>query len=180
MITAIVNEEVIVLNEVPENTGIAAEQITEYEGKKYFNPDSAIIVPDAPAKPSPYHQWDGTAWIADDSRKQELIAELEVRTNADTDQKILTGFSWNGNSFYLSLENQMNFKALNDIRDTLTYPVKVKHQAGYTEIASAEDYHSFYLAGMAFIQLKITDGWAAKDALQEKTAGELIELLEVL
>jgi len=116
-------------------------------------------------------------WEVDTAKKQEVIAEIEKKIDAETDEKILTGFKYNGNSYYLSLENQINFKGLNDIRESLEFPVKVKHQTGYAEIANAADYHTFYLAGLAFKRLTIESGWAEKDALQNKTTAELIEQL---
>lgn len=130
-----------------------------------------------PVQP-PYSKWNGSAWIPDTAKKQEVIAILEARIDTETDKLILTGFAWNENSFYLSLENQMNFKALNDIRDSLTYPVKVKTQTAYAMIADAIEYHSFYLAGMAFIQQTVQNGWNQKDSLQDQTSVELIEILE--
>ena len=142
-----------------------------------LGPISSECTTAAPPEPVKYYKWGGNNWVLDTSQKQEIIKLLEARIDKQTDEKILNDFVYDGNAYYLSLENQMNFKALNDIRDSLTYPVKVKHQSGYAEIATAEDYHGFYLAGMAFIQLAIKNGWNEKDALQDKTTEQLIEIL---
>ena len=180
-IKAVLNNEVTVLNEITQAQveKIAQENITEHNGKKYYNPSGAVIFPDITKKPSDYHKWSGSGWIVDTAKKQELIKLLETRIDKHTDETIFNGFVYDGNNYYLSIENQINFKGLNDIRETLTYPVKIKHQNGYAMIASSADYHQFYLAGLGFKQLTIENGWNEKDNLQTKTIEELITLLEV-
>ena len=46
-IKAILNNELIVLNEVPKGAKIKASQVSIHDGVKYFNPDRAQISPDA-------------------------------------------------------------------------------------------------------------------------------------
>ena len=178
---AILNNEVKNLN--PISAGLKAkltpaelEQYTEYEGVWYFNPQGAVIIPDLPAKPSKYHKWNGTEWIPDTTKKQELITAIRAKIDADTDAKILNDFKFEGVGFKLSLENQMNYKAEHELRDTLTYPHKVKSIDGYHQFQDATEYHHFYLSAVAFIRSTIEAGWDAKDALEGMTTEELIDL----
>ena len=55
-IKAILNYDVIVLNEVPLKAKIKASQITTYDGIKYFNPDKAVIAHDSVLRPSKNHK----------------------------------------------------------------------------------------------------------------------------
>ena len=127
--------------------------------------------------PSSYHKWNGTEWVPDTSRKQEILAKLEALINAATDQTILSGFSYNGHNFKLSLENQINYKTECELRENLTYPHKIKTIDGYYEMQDASEYLAMYLAAVAFIRQAIETGWAQKDAIQNKTTTELIEML---
>ena len=124
----------------------------------------------------PYHKWNGTEWIPDTTKKQELITAIRAKIDADTDAKILNDFKIEGVGFKLSLENQMNYKAEHELRDTLTYPHKVKSIDGYHQFQDATEYHHFYLSAVAFIRSTIEAGWDAKDALEGMTTEELIDL----
>lgn len=123
---------------------------------------------------------DGYPVLADPpAMSRELMLErLKSRIDADTDETILTGFRFNGNSFKLSLENQMNFKTECELRDMLAYPHRIKTIDGYYELQNAEEYRLLYLAAVAFIRGTIEEGWAQKDALDGMTDDELKILME--
>ena len=91
------------------------------EGSVYC--DSVHIIPDGSNEVTkdqyelfvtcpPYHKWNGTEWIPDTTKKQELIAAIRTNIDSDTDAKILNDFKIEGKGFKLSLENQMNYKAV--------------------------------------------------------------------
>lgn len=106
--------------------------------------------------------------------RETLLDALRKRIDDATDRAILTGFRYQGIGFKLSLENQMNYKAEVELRDSLTYPHRIKTIDGYYDIESAEEYRLFYLAGVAFIRSTIEAGWAQKDALEQLADAELL------
>ena len=110
--------------------------------------------------------------------REALLKELRARIDAVTDETILTGFEHDGKKFYLSLENQMNYKAECDLRHTLIYPVTIKTQDGYCTIASPAEYFNFFQAAYAYIRTVLADGWRRKDALAQLTDDELKELAQ--
>lgn len=97
-----------------------------------------------------------------------MIQDSIKNINAETDQKILTGFWHNGINFYLSMENQFNFKNEYDLRDTLEYPVTVKTMDDFYQIKSAEEYEEFYLAAVKFIRNCIEEGWQKKAEAEQQ------------
>lgn len=107
-----------------------------------------------------------------------LRKKAEEAINADTDKKILTGFIYQGKRFYLSLENQLNFKAECDLRMSLSYPVKVKTYDDYLLIGNPSAYLDLYTAACAFIREKIEAGWAKKDQLQTMSEAELRKVID--
>ena len=82
--------------------------------------------------------------------------------NEETDKKILNNFVWNGNEFYLSLENQFNFKNLYDLREIKEYPITIKTKRGFTTLEDEYELSSFYLAGVEFIENCLKEGWRRK------------------
>ena len=73
---------------------------------------------------------------------------------------------WNGNEFYLSIENQINFGNMYIIRDILQYPTTVKTQEGFLELKNAEEVSDFYMKAVAFVKSCIEEGWAKKSAAE--------------
>ena len=93
----------------------------------------------------------------------EEAIENSVKTiNEETDMKILNDFMWNGEEFFLSLENQFNFKNLYDLRNMKEYPVTIKTKTGFTTLKNEHDLSSFYLAGVEFIESCLKEGWQRK------------------
>lgn len=92
----------------------------------------------------------------------ELIEKSNEEINSKTDEKILNDFEWNGNEFYLTMENQFNFKTLYDLIDFQTFPITVKTKTGFTQLNDRGELSGFYLAGVSFIEKCIKDGWEEK------------------
>ncbi len=132
-----------------------------------------------PQQPSAYHKWSDTSneYVADTSKKQEVLELLKAKIDAETDENILNGFLYEDKSVKLSLENQMNYKAEYDMRELLNYPHKIKAGNEYVMLQGADEYAAFYIAGVQYIRTCIETGWAEKDALDSKTTAELIEYM---
>ena len=61
--------------------------------------------------------------------REEVAKVINDHVNDLTDKKILSGFVWNGESVWLSTENQFNFKAAFDVAvqtGGATLPIKFK------------------------------------------------------
>jgi hypothetical protein len=102
-----------------------------------------------------------------------LLEIARAKIDSQTDERILNGFEHAGHRFYLSLENQMNYKAECDLRHSLTYPVIIKTASGYAPISSPAEYLEFYTAAYRFIRETVGAGWIKKDTLQTMSIDEL-------
>lgn len=100
--------------------------------------------------------------------KNAIITDI----NARTDQKILSGFVWNGKNIWLSEENQKNFSeaqriALMSNGGNLPIAFKLgEDEEGnpvYYEFTTVEELTQFYLSAVAYIQQCLTEGWNKKD-----------------
>lgn len=92
--------------------------------------------------------------------------------NAKTDERILSGFVWNGVNVWLSSENQRNFSeaqrvALMTNGQSLPVTFKLGEDADgqpvYHEFTTTEELTGFYLSAVAFIQQCLGEGWQQKD-----------------
>lgn len=92
-----------------------------------------------------------------------MLTQSDRLVNIQTDRDILNNFTFRGQEFYLSMENQTNFSNMFIARDFLTYPQKVKTKTGFMELQTKEDVQEFYLAGVNFIRACLEDGWAEKE-----------------
>lgn len=101
--------------------------------------------------------------------KDAIIADI----NARTDEKILSGFVWNGKPVWLSAESQTNFSAAEYTASTkngLGLPVtfKLGEQDGtpvYHEFTTVEELSGFYLEAQAYIKQCLGEGWQEKDSI---------------
>lgn len=92
--------------------------------------------------------------------------------NKQIDEKILSGFKWNGMSVWLSSENQFNYKAAYDLAvqsNGKTLPVTFKFGSDdeplYHKFTNLEEFGDFYTKAMLYIQATLSDGWAKKDSV---------------
>lgn len=109
--------------------------------------------------------------------KEELKGDVEGLVNAITDQKILTGFKWNDKKVWLSLENQINFRAQYDLcvqTDGASLPVKLKlgededGNGVYHTFEGREEFSEFYAEQVTFVYDTLAEAWNEKEAFTQK------------
>ena len=91
--------------------------------------------------------------------------------NDRTDEKILTGFVWNGKPVWLSAENQRNFSEGQRMAkgDPTILPIIYKigeaedHTPVYHTFTTFEELDGFYKQVFSYINQCLNDGWAEKD-----------------
>ena len=104
----------------------------------------------------------------------EIRMDVEKQINEETDGKILSGFEWNGIKVWLSLENQINFKAAYDLAvqtDGETLPKKLKlgedgeGKPIYHVFESVSEFSEFFKLAVSYIEETIQRGWDEKDGV---------------
>ena len=93
---------------------------------------------------------------------EEEIEKSVETINRETDERILNDFVWKDNEFYLSLENQFNFKNLYDLREIKEYPITIKTKTGFTTLNDVQDVEEFYFSGVKFVEECLKEGWERK------------------
>ena len=101
-------------------------------------------------------------YVAPERSVESRIADIERSINRETDNKILNDFVWNGQEFYLTMENQTNFANMFVAKEYLQYPVTIKTKTGFIELETQAEVTEFYLAGINFIKNCLEDGWRRK------------------
>lgn len=114
--------------------------------------------------------------------RAELKADVDELVNSRTDEKILSGFVWNGKPVWLSTENQFNFKAAYDLAvQSSGAMLPVTFKLGENEIGNAvyhtfetmDDFTEFYSNAIQWVNGCIADGWKEKDSVDyEKLLGD--------
>lgn len=120
---------------------------------------------------------DGSASYMEEELDHKPNAE-EVRSlvsewyNAETDERILSGFEYEGQPVWLSSENQFNYKAAYDLAvqtDGQNLPVIFKFgtddSPSYRTFETVDELQDFYMKVMKHIQDALSEGWKKKDAL---------------
>ena len=106
----------------------------------------------------------------------EVLKVITDHVDSLTDQKILTGYRWQGKNVYLSSENQFNFKAAYDVAvQTEGAQLPIKFKLGedaeglpmYHTFNSMNAFTDFYTGAISFIQKTLADGWEEKDSARE-------------
>lgn len=120
---------------------------------------------------------DGMAeYVEAESDHRPTLAEVrEVVTawyNARTDERILSGFEYDGVPVWLSTENQFNYKVAYDLAvqtDGKTLPATFKFGTDeipvYRTFDTLEELADFYTKMVAYIQTTLAEGWKKKEAL---------------
>lgn len=92
--------------------------------------------------------------------------------NSKIDDKILSGFSWNGMQVWLSKENQFNYKATFDLAmqtNGSNLPIVFKFgttsEPIYYSFTTIEELNDFYTKAIAYINATLKTGWNEKDAI---------------
>lgn len=100
----------------------------------------------------------------------EIKAIIIAQINSNTEEKILSGFTWNDTPIWLSSENQYNYKAAYDLavqNGESSLPVKFKFGTDenpvYHTFDNLEELSSFYTSAVAYIQQTLAAGWDEKD-----------------
>lgn len=101
-----------------------------------------------------------------------LIERSNKMINKKTDNKILNDFIWNGEEFYLTMENQQNFANMFIAREYLTYPQTIKTKKGFTMLNNKDEVTEFYLAGVNFIKKCLEECWQEKLDAESKIREE--------
>lgn len=104
-----------------------------------------------------------------DDAKQAILDDI----NARTDEKILSGFTWNEKPVWLSMESQFNYKASYDKAvqtkgATLPVTFKLGEQDGtpvYHTFESLEEFTDFSDKTIAYVQACLEAGWSEKDGI---------------
>ena len=130
---------------------------------------------------------DGTAeWIEEDFDHKPTIEEVKSTIigwyNSQVDNKIVSGFKWNGMPIWLSTENQFNYTAAFDaavMSNGQTLPVTFKfgtdEEPTYHTFATIEDLSDFYYKSMKHVQDTLSNGWEAKDKINFALYGDITE-----
>lgn len=111
--------------------------------------------------------------------KDEVLETIVNHVNSLTDEKILSGFVWNGINVWLSTENQFNFKAAFDVSAQTNgawLPIKFKlgernGEPVYHVFDTMEGFTDFYTRAMAYIMQTLNEGWEEKDKARRWVEG---------
>ena len=105
-----------------------------------------------------------------DAVKAAIIADI----NKQTDEKIISGFVWEGINVWLSEENQRNFSEAQRIADSMPdviLPVKFKlgedadGKPVYHTFETSEELTEFYVTAVGYVNQCLAEGWAKKDGI---------------
>lgn len=117
--------------------------------------------------------------------KNSILNDINERT----DKKILSGFAWEGQSIWLSSENQFNFKAAYDLAvQTQGQSLPVTFKIGedeeenpiYHEFTEMDEFTNFYVSAINFVNETLNDGWQKKDGIDFDEYKDLLdELAEI-
>lgn len=120
---------------------------------------------------------DGTAtWLETDFDHQPSTDEIRSAVgeyyNSQTDQRILDGYTWQGNKVWLSANNQLNYKSAYDMAvqtEGKTLPVTFKFgtddEPQYHTFTTVDELTDFYTGMVAHINACLQDGWKQKDSI---------------
>lgn len=101
--------------------------------------------------------------IIDHKPTLEEIKELVYnQINEEVKENIYSGFKYKGNTVYLSLENQLNYKAAFDLE---TVPITFKFGDEFVTFTSKDELFDFYIDVQTHIQKCLADGYAKKQNL---------------
>ena len=120
----------------------------------------------------------GYCWRKDYGYKpteEELKGDIATHVNKLIVEKILAGFTYEGNIVYLSSENQFNYKAAFDLcmlTDGSNLPVTFKfgqeNDPKYRQFNTKDELKDFYLSAISFVTNTLAEGWAEKDMIYKK------------
>lgn len=103
---------------------------------------------------------------------QEIREAIEAAHNADINEAIINGLTFNGKFVHLSIENQTNFAAMLSAGQ---YPATVKIGAEYETFETLSDFMAFYRTCRAHIEATLASGRAIKEAYDWSTYAAALE-----
>lgn len=113
---------------------------------------------------------------------EEIKNVILSYVDSKTDEKILTGFVWQGNSVWLSSESQFNYKAAYDLAvqtNGANLPVTFKFgtidHPVYHQFTSVSELSDFFTKAMAYINQCLAEGWTEKDSYDWTPYEELLQ-----
>lgn len=118
--------------------------------------------------------WNWRKYYDHKPTKMELESDIHEVIDKTTTERITSGMQWNGVNVWLSVENQMNFKAAHDLAvETEGKSLPVKFKIGedengapvYHEFVDLQDLVGFWDECVAHILGCLEDGWKEKDEL---------------
>lgn len=127
------------------------------DGKNIYTNDETLILAEG-----------YTIYQAPKKSVETLVKESVLRINAETDNKILNGFKYGQDEYYLTMQNQQNFANMFIAKDYLEYPITVKTKTGYAQLADVEQVTMFYLSGVNYIKQCLAECWQKKIKKEEQ------------
>lgn len=116
---------------------------------------------------------DMVTFVEEDFDYRPTIGEIRTMItdwhNAQTAERIRSGFMWRGMPVWLSQENQLNYKAAYDLAvqtDGATLPVMFKfgtEQPVYHTFDNLADLTDFYTSAVRHVQDTLETGWREKN-----------------
>ncbi len=119
---------------------------------------------------------ESASWVEADFDHKPTAGEIRTEvanfTNAIVDEKILSGYEWNGSPVWLSQVNQLNYKATFDRAvQTLGKNLPVTFKLGtddkpvYYDFKTLDELQDFYYGSLEWIEKCIEEGWKVKDGI---------------
>ena len=103
----------------------------------------------------------------------ELRAVIEAHVNEFTQERIISGYVWNGKSVWLSVENQQNYTAAY-LSGKLPIKVMVYDpyddaQGTVVELQTADELRGFYKGMVEHVRMCVEEGWRVKGSVDYVT-----------
>lgn len=103
----------------------------------------------------------------------EIKALISGWINERTNERILSGFTFEGDMVWLSTENQFNYKAAYDLAMQtggaslpVTFKLGPDEAPRYRTFNDIESLTRFYTAALQHVQTTLEEGWKAKDGFK--------------
>ena len=150
----------------------------------YGNPDVSFLECTNPKKNKWRVRWDvqedeeGTNYMETEFDHKPSLDEIKQIIlgwhNNQIEEKILSGFTYEGNQVWLSTLNQFNYKSAYDLAVQkaegslpVTFKFGTDEQPKYYEFKTIEKLTDFYLKSVQHRQDTLLDGWKKKDGFDE-------------
>lgn len=117
-------------------------------------------------------------WVEEtyDHKPTEEEVRLSVNNwvNTHVKEKITSGFTWNGMQVWLSIENQMNYKAIYDLAIQgnegilpITFKFGTDESPVFYTFDAVDELSDFYTKAMKHIHDCLSEGWTSKEDIDK-------------